>query len=168
MSPDPTFLLLYALGFARHSFKHPPLSTMDENHVLSFTEDSYQLNPKMVRMLLEHGADPYKLYNNAPIWESFLAETKDRSLGRDTDWDLIKCSDILQTFLHYGSQRTVGTSSIYENLLNSLSLSLLIHDVFSMRLPREAYALRRACDLFRTRKRRRTRSDKSSVSTSPR
>jgi hypothetical protein len=118
----------------------------------------------MVRMLLEHGANPYLRYSNGLIWQTFLDEIKNGSRGLHTDSELIKCSEILQAFLQYGSQRTTSTSSIYHTLLNSFSLHSLIDDVFSKRLPREASAIRRACDLARSRKREST-SDKSIVST---
>ena len=155
MSPDSTYLLLYALGLVRHSFQN--------HHRFTFTLDSYQLNPKMVQMLLEHGADPYKRYNNGHIWDLFLDDIKPWALRRDTDSELIKCSNILQAFLNYGAQRA-GTSSIYQSLLNSLLLRFHVDNVFSKRLPKEAFALRRACDLSRSRKREST-SDKSIVST---
>jgi hypothetical protein len=148
MSPDTTSLLLYALGLA---WQQP--SSLDENHHLIFPIESYQLNPEMVQMLLEHGANPYKLYDNVYIWESFLAEIENGSLGRDTDRELIKCSHILQAFLHYESQLTAGNSSICQGPFISYSLRSLIDDVFSKRLPKEASALRRACDLSRCRKR---------------
>jgi hypothetical protein len=155
MSQDLTSLLLYALGLARNSF---------QNHHHAFPLESYQLNPQMVRMLLEHGADPYKRYDNGLIWQAFLNEIRTEALGRDTDSELVTCSDILQAFLHYGCQRAVDTLSIYRTLLNSVWLHHHINNVLSKRLPKEASALRRACDFSRTRKRE-SWSEQSLVST---
>jgi 6-phosphogluconate dehydrogenase len=115
-------------------------------------------------MLLEHGADPYKQWNNGLIWQLFLNEIKEGLLKQHTDSELIKYSHIIQAFLHYGSQRATGTSSIYHTLHNSVSLRLIIDDVFSMRLPKEASAIQHACGLF-TPQRRGSASDENLVST---
>jgi hypothetical protein len=74
MSPDSTSLLPYALGLVRHSLR-------SECYIILFTTNAYQLNPKMVRMLLEHGANPYLRYSNGLIWQTFLDEIKETGLA---------------------------------------------------------------------------------------